>query len=787
MRGARIARVGLVVFSALATLGTLACRRGESALPPPPAAAQKAEPARPVSVTGGPGGRPDLHVLLDDPRLAQARELARAKDYASAARAAAAAKPADLGAGERCAWDYLVGRLATAGDASVDAAAAFEAAAAPGCPLAGWAKLRAAQATARSGDADGAITRARAVPSEIEASSDVDMVIAESLAAKGDRAGALPLWVAWLAAHPYGPRWVDTSLRIASALLDGVGGPPASRAREAYDLATKVIVEAPKVEAALGAQTLRARASAVLGAGAAPDALTVAERARQAQGWLDAGEPNKAFELASATFAAAKGGSVACRVAVTRAQAAAKARGVKLNGWPDAVTACDKDEQLVSALYTGAKSFAGKEPKRAIEWFAKIEERFPSHRLADDARLRGALLVAQGTEEGHEDRAEQMLLSLPDTYPAGDMGGDALFRVALRKMQRGDWSGAKPVLERAVRLNPDDRHWATAGRADYFLARASAMAGDVDDAKKRYAAVVDRHPLAFYMLLAHARLAELDVASAKQAIDVAAARDVDTVFPSTAHALLDGPAMTRAARLLEVGDVDAAKREFQTSGALAEGVDTEIAWSVGALYNAAGYPELGHVLSRGRLSDHLAHYPVGKWRVPWEVAYPRAFEGLVVKYCGDNGLPAPLAWGVMREESSFVADVRSHAAAYGLMQLIVPTARWVAAGTSFGHDEASLKTPEVSIGLGTRLLAKLRVTHKHPALAIGAYNGGGGAVERWVSARQTDELDLFVELVPYDETRNYIKRVLSSQAAYAYLYDPNALAEPLGLPLKLGR
>jgi soluble lytic murein transglycosylase len=141
----------------------------------------------------------------------------------------------------------------------------------------------------------------------------------------------------------------------------------------------------------------------------------------------------------------------------------------------------------------------------------------------------------------------------------------------------------------------------------------------------------------------------------------------------------------------------------------------------------------------------------------------------------------------MREESSFVADVRSHSNAIGLMQLIPPTARWVATGTTVPFDDASLKRPEVSIELGTRLLAKLRVTHGHPALAIGAYNGGGGAVEKWVGAHWTDDLDLFVELVPYDETRNYIKRVLSSQAAYAYLYDPTALKEPLGLPLHIGR
>jgi soluble lytic murein transglycosylase len=240
-------------------------------------------------------------------------------------------------------------------------------------------------------------------------------------------------------------------------------------------------------------------------------------------------------------------------------------------------------------------------------------------------------------------------------------------------------------------------------------------------------------------------------------------------------------------RLLEVGDIDAARREITASGALAEGVDSEVVWAIGALYNQAGLPELGHAFSRGKLTDFLAHYPEGRWRVPWQVAYPRAFEGLVVKACSQSAVPTPLAWAIMREESSFVADVRSHANAFGLMQLIPPTARWVASGTSLPFDEASLKKPDVNIELGTRLLANLRSAQGHPALAIGAYNGGGGAVQRWMAARTTDELDLFIELVPYDETRNYIKRVLSSQAAYAYLYDPTALQEPLGLPLRLAR
>lgn len=770
------------------SLSLSACRGGSNSTPPlvtnsPTAEAKTAPPQPAVGVV------PTVHVLFDDPRLAHARELERAKDPAGALRATREVRPTDLTPNDRCAWDYVEGRLALAANATADAQIAFELAQAPLCPLAGYATLHLSQALARAGRSDEAIARASAVPEDIAASDEAKLVIAEALAAKNDRVTALPTWRAWLAVNPHGSRWVDTSVRIANALLDGVDGPVEAHAREAYDLATKVTVEAPKLADVAGAVTARSRAVLVLKAHGASvtEALSDSERARQAQVWLDLGEPNKSFDLASSVLASSKAGPAACRAAVTRANAAVKARGVKLNGWPDAVTACEKDEQLVTALYSGAKAQAGKDPKAAIDWFGRVEQLFPSHRLADDARYRGALLVAQSTEEGHEARAEQMLRSLPDAYPSGDMKTEALFRVALGKMQHADWNAAKPLLDKILELAPDDRHWATAGRAEYFRARAAAQTGDPEGARSRFVHIVERYPLAFYMLLAQARLAAEDAALATRTLKDVAQRDAEGTFPSRVHAILATPAIARAIRLLEVGDVEAARREVTASGALADGVDPEVVWTIGALYNQAGLPELGHSFSRGKLTDFLAHYPEGKWRVPWQVAYPRAFEPHVVKACAQSALPTPLAWGIMREESSFVADVRSHANAFGLMQLIPPTARWVAAGTSLPFDDASLKRPDVSIELGTRLLSKLRTTHGHPALAIGAYNGGGGAVERWVTARTTDELDLFIELVPYDETRNYIKRVLSSQAAYAYLYDPTALKEPLGLPLRLGR
>lgn len=132
----------------------------------------------------------------------------------------------------------------------------------------------------------------------------------------------------------------------------------------------------------------------------------------------------------------------------------------------------------------------------------------------------------------------------------------------------------------------------------------------------------------------------------------------------------------------------------------------------------------------------------------------------------------------MREESAFNPDARSVADAIGLMQLIAPTARATARGTQLPSDEEALRRPEVSIALGTRLLSSLRATFPaKPALAIAAYNGGGRAVRRWLADRGGDDFDVFVERIPFEETRAYIKRVLASQAAYAYLYAPQGLDE----------
>ena len=731
--------------------------------------------------------------LLDDPRLALARDRAEAKDDFAAAREVDRVRAeVALDARASCAWDYLSGRLhLSAGDAS-DAVAAFERAASAGdggapCALASYARLREAEALVRAGRYEEAVTWARSVSDDIAARDETKLTVADGLSGNGDRAAAVALWRAFLAATPHGLRWVDVSLQLATALLDGVDGPAQAGAAEAIDLTTRVLVEAPSVADKLAVAELRQRAGQASKAPLRPLALD--ERARQAQAWLDASQPKHARETADDVLASIPKGegphrAIACSAAIVRAQATPKSRAEDAAAaWGAAMARCEGDDSLVTALYYGARASASAHHgAEALARFEKVEKLFPKHRLADDARFRAALLVQ---DEGDEARALAMLGSVPDAYPDGDMGGEALFRIALDKLEAHDLDGARVALDRALALVSASSS-SPSKRADYFRARVAEQAGTLDDAKRRYTALVTDAPLDYYMLLAYARLRALDDALARATLEGAIAREAGTPPVTRSHPELASAAFDRFVSLLEVGEVDAARREASAGGLVGDGVDPEVTWIVGWLYDHAGAPEVGHAYARGR----SLHWPAGRWKLPWEVAFPRAFDATVTRESDSARIPSALTWAIMREESAFNPEAKSIANAVGLMQLMAGTARLVARDAQtpapLPFDEPSLHRPAVSIALGARLLSSLRVAFPgHPAFAIAAYNGGSNAVRRWLAQHGADDFDVFVERIPFDETRNYVKRVLSSEATYAYLYAPAALDEILALPPRL--
>ena len=454
-----------------------------------------------------------------------------------------------------------------------------------------------------------------------------------------------------------------------------------------------------------------------------------------------------------------------------------KTKGLSADSWGEAITACAGSDDLAVALYNGGRaSVSAKKNSDAIERFEKLENLFPHHRLADDASLRAALVYQ---DDGDAAKAEAKLLQIPDLYPDGDMAGDALFRVALARMTRGDWQGAKDPLDRAIGFEADDRKPVSATRASYFRARASEALGDHADATLRFTKIIEGFPFSYFMLQAYARVAALDADLAKKTMDGAIASAAATSPNANAPSDLFSDHAARARALLEVGEIDPAHQEL--ASLLSEGADFDLLSALGALFEDAGAADVGYAFVHAR--DFSAHYPAGKWKQSWQVAYPRPFLPFVTRESGADGTPMTLAYGIMREESRYFPDAKSPANAFGLMQMIPPTARLVAQGTNYPFDEASLTRADVSIALGVKMLGQLRASNaSNPHLAIPSYNAGPGAVQRWLAARPTEDFDLWIEQIPFDETRAYIKKVLASQATYAFLYDAGALPELLTLP-----
>jgi soluble lytic murein transglycosylase-like protein len=133
----------------------------------------------------------------------------------------------------------------------------------------------------------------------------------------------------------------------------------------------------------------------------------------------------------------------------------------------------------------------------------------------------------------------------------------------------------------------------------------------------------------------------------------------------------------------------------------------------------------------------------------------------------DNYPELPLALAMIWQESLFDPHAVSPASAGGLMQIIPPTAKMIA--RELGTAEYSYSNPVTSIRFGMHYFRKMLEEFNSVPLSLAAYNAGPIRVRRWVQNDPNSEMDTFIELIPYDETRNYVKSILARQQIYRFL------------------
>ncbi len=158
------------------------------------------------------------------------------------------------------------------------------------------------------------------------------------------------------------------------------------------------------------------------------------------------------------------------------------------------------------------------------------------------------------------------------------------------------------------------------------------------------------------------------------------------------------------------------------------------------------------------------------------VLFPVNYWALIKRYSAERQLDPYMIAALIAQESTFTADVRSAANAYGLMQLLPSTGRQYARTLQIRRrfSIGKLTTAETNIRMGTAYFADLVRQFGGVHYALATYNAGPNRVARWISERPGIDRDEFIDDIPFPETQNYVKKILGTAEDYRRLYGPDA-------------
>jgi soluble lytic murein transglycosylase len=519
----------------------------------------------------------------------------------------------------------------------------------------------------------------------------------------------------------------------------------------------------------------------------ANDAPDAESRVRRAEALLEANRNRDGMaELAPllATIAAPGGAEpLACRAHFAYGKALRRERqhSKSMAQLAPVVDGCTDPDLRVRALYVLSSATSIASPEDGLPRYLQLAREYPAHSFADDALFYAADLHAFA---GRLEEARALLLSLAEKYPRGDFRAEALFRAGWLANKLGDRNGAISAFAQIEEAYADDPY--ESARAGYWRARLLAERrgpADAGLAAATWAGIADRHPADYYGLLATARLAEgqlSPVPEGPREKPSPTAKAKPAAKPKRAGEFRYETGPLRKDRhfaagllLLRVGLKEAAAEELAAvnrAALSAEAPDPLLL--VAELLDRAGDHRNAHMLVRTVGKVALRGRPDGATERIWRIAYPPAYRSEVARWAPKFGLEPDLLQAVMREESALDPRVISAAGAVGLTQLMIPTAQDSARKLKMRKKitAADLMDPAINIRLGAHHLGSLVKRFRGSApLAIAAYNVGQAPVRRWLSARGTLPLDAFVEEIPVQETRGYVKRVLRSYAAYHLL------------------
>ncbi len=423
------------------------------------------------------------------------------------------------------------------------------------------------------------------------------------------------------------------------------------------------------------------------------------------------------------------------------------------------LTVYPRSDEVTAAHYLLARCDEGENHTvAAVERYRQFVRAYPWSQLADDALWRLAGIYER---DGDAAGAEREYWELSRQYASRPVANLALWRAGLYAYYRGD------AVTAISRLNLFLSHQADGSQAQaaiYWIARAHQASGDLQQAAREMERVIQWADEGYYADRARSWLEiTSQPAMLRRESFTAVMADLETASP-------DGPddhlqlRLRKGRELIRLGLLSQARRELSAVHQAAHAHPSMTA----ALIQLYEHHELyGDAL---RLAVSLqSHWTESRLRQALQpYLYPMGYQGLVESEAQNHRLDPFLILALMRTESLFDPLAESPAGARGLMQIMPATGREIF--RQLGAPDESMNSffePEWSIRMGAYYLGQqVQAYHGQVQFALAAYNAGPGHASRWLKRWDGIDPDLFVELIDFQETRRFIKKVLATQAHY---------------------
>jgi soluble lytic murein transglycosylase len=410
-------------------------------------------------------------------------------------------------------------------------------------------------------------------------------------------------------------------------------------------------------------------------------------------------------------------------------------------------------------------SQAYRSDKKETEMLTNIElvaEKYPQSRWTEEA------LMAAGNYYWvllDRTRASHYYERVLENFPAGKNAYNAEWRVAwVAYLDHQPYADDK--MTAFLRKYPST---GGAVNAMYWLGRNAERSGNPAHARAYFHKTVERFPTTYFAYFAQNHLDKLGAGDEEapeffaQLPAVAPLRPFDEPI---APNVLDRWNRAQALRTIAFD----ASAELELRAAYATTASPR--FLVEAAQAAFDQGHFAAGMNYGRMA--IPNFDSRKYsEVPpnaWKVLFPLPYEAQLRREAERNDFDPMFAAGLIRQESTFQADVVSYANAIGLMQILPKEGRRLAKERKIRYTKATLFDPNLNIELGMLYIAELSRSTGTPEYAAAAYNAGEDRVVLWKSERNYDEIPEFVESIPFSQTREYVQIVIRNADMYRKLY-----------------